>query len=119
MAAGFRESDAAHRNRLYIANLAKRKSMEREARRKSGADALLEERERNFQVMFSGANNGPRAGHLPHNHEAKLAADRRPVWVRVPGALPIERRPDDDRDQGGQSVGSITQIRVGSVAHYY
>jgi len=66
--------------------------MEREAKQKSGAEALLEERERNFRVMFSGANNGQRR----HQPSKVASAERnRPVWVRVPGALPIEHRPHD------------------------
>ena len=73
------------RHRVYLANLARRKAMEKEAAAVRDADRQLEEKlERGFNVCLNGANREwigrPKTTERP-NSAARL--------LRVPGALPI------------------------------
>uniref|UniRef100_A0A7S4C2K0 Uncharacterized protein n=1 Tax=Chrysotila carterae TaxID=13221 RepID=A0A7S4C2K0_CHRCT len=102
---GITETGAQRRNRLYIEELSRRKAQERRVQ-EANAHSTLSERERGFQVMFSGANDQPkpaRKGLLGRDRGEKQACNAAVVgrgegrgkkWLRTPGAVAIERRSD-------------------------
>lgn len=117
---------AAERNRLYLQNLQRKKTLEKEAeaaRNKSRAGEL--EKERGFLNCFNGANRdlasrpGPPATAKPQHRDAPLRGNNGERCLRVPGALPVrapfahrEAWPDDDQEAPQPMTAAAPPLRT-------
>jgi len=113
---------AVARHRQYISDLARRRSMERQAAEAAtAASGGMAARERGFKILWSGANDQAqpapftRLGAAARRDGRAAAAQprQRQSWVRAPGAVPVAvaRRVSVDRLDTGPPIAAAARGR--------